>query len=175
MPFPPVIRKAPATLAFPKDCAVKHLEFCQSDSGPLVSECTFNLHFLVMSEAEHFFFPGGAKATCLFLCVLVLFSAHSPVALPATVFSGFRCSLCTSGMNPLPVVAKMWRLSHCVLYLLLPLWWLSVLSDASGFHSTVGNVFLGAGFLRQCSSSFPYHLLTTDNRRTLYLCLSPQP
>lgn len=124
-----MIRKAPATLAFPKDCAVKHLEFCQSDSGPLVSECTFNLHFLVMSEAEQFFvfffFRRHQGHMPLSLCA-GLFSAHSPVALPATVFSGFRCSLCTSGMNPLPVVVKMWRLSQRVLYLLLPLWWLSV-------------------------------------------------
>lgn len=106
MPFPPVIRKAPATLASPKDCAVKHLEFCQSDSGPLVSECTFNLHFLVMSEAEHFFSLRHQGHTCLFPSILVLFPAHSPTALAATVFSGFRCSLCPNGINPLSVVVK---------------------------------------------------------------------
>lgn len=69
----------------------------------------------------------------------------------------------------------MWRLSQRVLYLLLPLWWLSVLSDASGFHSTVGNVFLSAGFLRQCSSSFACHLLRTDDRRQAHTLPLPLP
>lgn len=73
----------------------------------------------------------------------------------------------------------MWRLSQFVPYLLLLLGWLSALSAASGFHSTVGNVILSDSFLRQVL--FPHVLIrprslhTAGTRSTSGYANSPSP